>query len=305
MHILVLGGNGFIGSHFVAQAVHAGHKVSVLSRRHHPVWPHKQNYELRHGGFDDLFKNPAWLNDVDAVCHAAWSTVPKTAAENPVMDVQTNVIGTINLLNLIQQTPSIKHLVFLSSGGAVYGNIHTDSPIHEDQALNPIGAYGIGKLAAEKYCHALSGDLNTTIIRPSNPYGAGQTAYGTIGVISTFVHKIMTGEKATLFGGGTAIRDFLDVRDLARLMLMALEKPNPGTYNCGSGQGTSILEVVSKIEDMIDQKANIEHLAARPFDPNRIVLDIEKAQKAFDWQPQISLDDGIRDLITERKAFTS
>lgn len=298
MHILVLGGNGFIGSHFVDLAVCAGHEVSVLSRRAAPVWPHGRAFHHLPGGFEELLARPDWLDGIDAVCHAAWSSVPKTAAANPLDDVQTNVVGTLRLLEMLRAAPHVGHLMFLSSGGAVYGNVDSALAIQESQPLDPIGAYGLGKLAVEKYCqmHGAATGLPVTIIRPSNPYGPGQAKVGVLGFVSTMMHHALQGSAATIFGDGSVIRDFFDVRDLARLMVDALENPAPGTYNCGSGRGVSLAQVIDTIEEITQRTIQLQRLPERPFDPHKIVLDTSKAHETFEWSAQVDLETGIRTL---------
>lgn len=298
MHILVLGGNGFIGSHFVHQAGKAGHDISVLSRKTSAVWAHHIGVRHLHGDFNTLAEHPEWLDGVDAVCHAAWSSVPKTAASDPQGDVQTNVVGTLKLLDMIQAATTVEHLMFISSGGAVYGSVFSNDPILESQRLSPISAYGIGKMAAESYCTLLMKecDKKLTIIRPSNPYGAGQSSQGILGVVSTFLACALGGRTADIFGDGSVVRDFLDVRDLAALMVKAFELPVPGIYNCGSGVGVSLREVVEAVEAVTRTTLKLNHLPERSFDPPRVVLDIGRAQECLGWKPQIDLKSGVEDL---------
>ena len=295
MHILALGGNGFIGAHFVDQALAAGHEVSVLSRRPRPVWEHGRRFRHLPGGFDALAAHPEWLDGVEAVCHGAWSTVPKTAAADPQDDVQINLLGTLKLLELIGAAPSVEHLLFLSSGGAVYGGATGQVAISEDHPLDPIGAYGISKLAAEKYCQMVGTQtgVEVTILRPANPFGPGQSTAGVQGVVSTFLHHARAGSAATIVGDGVIIRDFLDVRDLADLMVRALSSPVPGIYNCGSGVGASLSDVVACVEAATGHPLALTRVPERPFDPRRVVLDITRAQAAFGWAPSASLREGI------------
>jgi UDP-glucose 4-epimerase len=295
MHVLILGGNGFIGSHFVNAAVARGHKVSVLSRKRDPAWHHGRVFHHFPGDIDALTMHPEWLDGVDAVCHAAWSTVPKTAAADPQRDLQENVIGVLKVLEMINAAPSVKQMLFLSSGGAIYGAVDSEEAIKEDCPLNPIGAYGISKLAAEKYCltYAAEGGVPVTIIRPANPYGRGQSSIGLLGVIATFLHNAKNGSAATIFGDGSIVRDFFSVKDLVGLMLLALEKPAPGIYNCGSGTGVALVDLITAIERVTESRLDLNRLPARPFDPRRIVLDISLARATFGWSPKIELYEGI------------
>lgn len=303
MHILTLGGNGFIGSHFVSQAVAAGHEVSVLSRRESPANKHTRPFRHLRGDLNELFEHPEWLRGVDAICHAAWSTVPKTAAADTLGDIQTNVVGLVKLLDMIERVSSIRQLLFLSSGGAVYGSVNSEKPIPESHILEPISAYGIGKLAAEKYCGLFSkaNGLSTTIIRPSNPYGEGQLSLGLLGVVSTFVHHAKNDSAAHLYGDGTIVRDFLHVEDLAGLMLVALEKNIPGIYNCGHGKGFSLAQVIESVEKASGRRLKLVQHPARSFDPPKIVLDTTLAKGTFGWDAEIDFDTGIDRLYDSLK----
>lgn len=301
MRILITGGNGFIGSHFVGRAVKAGHEVSVLSRKAQPVFAHGQEFQHLPGGYEALAAHPEWLNGVETVVHAAWSSVPKTATADMQGDVQANVVGTLKLLEMLKDAPSLKHLVFLSSGGAVYGAATGKQSIREDHPLEPISAYGVGKLSAEKYCQLFSNEtgVQLTIVRPSNPFGMGQISVGVLGVVSTFLVNAIQGNPSKIFGDGSVVRDYLHVSDLARFLCKTVECRKSGIYNCGSGIGTSINEVVEAVESALGRSLVVNRIPARAFDPPHIVLDNSQAKLNFGWTPEIPLKDGISALARE------
>lgn len=299
--VLVLGGGGFIGQHTVRALQAAGHEVTVLSRSAHrpdSVVPKRLWHQ---GGMADLPRRSAWLDGIQTVVHLAWSTIPATAARAPNTDLQANVGGTLAVLEAMRRSATAKHLVFLSSGGALYGAAPGGQPVSETAPTQPLGAYGIAKLAAEYYCQTLGRDhdLTTTILRPSNPYGLGQTRFGVLGVVTSFVQAARTGQTATLIGPAGTVRDFIDVRDLADLIARAVTTPRPGIYNAGSGQGRSLRAVITAVEQATGRRLQLHRRPARAFDPPRVVLDIAEAQATFDWPNPRPLEQGLHDLVRD------
>jgi len=308
MHITVIGGNGFIGQHFVEGAVDLGHKVTVVGRKP-MVAPPSQRFEYLAGGIRQLALNEDLMHRSDVICHFASSTVPATANSDPVADISTNLVETVELLERLKRFPG-KKIIYLSSGGAVYGNPQ-QVPISETHPLNPLGSYGINKMAIEKYITMYSDfyGLTSTIIRPSNPYGPGQSGTGQFGAISTFLTKAMLGEPIKVFGGGAVIRDFIYITDLRDLLLKVLTCETSDVYNAGSGQGHSISDIIDLVEAVTGRNIPKEHLPHRPFDPKVIVLDNAKASRAFDWTPKIDIGLGIelsyRAILEQRHALES
>lgn len=293
MHIVVTGGNGFIGSHFVAAAVDAGHKITVVGNSNEPRVPHGRSFDFVEGGTNALASNPSLLKGADLICHLASSSIPATATADPVGDIERNLSSTVRLFEAMRISGN-KRILFLSSGGAVYGRPQS-TPISEIHPLNPISAYGITKLAIEKYIsmyQTLYG-FSTLTIRPSNPYGPGQGTFGQLGVVTTFLSKALTGQSVNIFGDGSVVRDFLYISDLIDLMLTAIEADAEGVFNCGAGVGTSLDQLIDEIETATARKLVRVTLPARDFDPKEIVMDIARAKTQLGWSPQIPLREGI------------
>ncbi|HKI60932.1 MAG TPA: NAD-dependent epimerase/dehydratase family protein [Mariprofundaceae bacterium] len=297
MKVLVLGGNGFIGSHVVDCLLARGHKVRVFARSpEHYRAPLKQ-VEYRLGSFDDTFQVAEALEGMDAVFHLISTTEPSISNLDPIADVQGNLVNTLHLLEQMQ-VKGLSRILYLSSGGTVYGNPES-FPITEDQPLNPISSYGIVKVAIEKYLYMyqqLQG-LQPVILRPSNPYGPRQGHAGVQGLIGTLLAKAIAGESMEIWGDGSVIRDYIHVSDLARLCVSALESQVCGIYNAGSGEGHSILEIIEMIREVTDGKFQVNFSEGRSFDVQEVVLDATRATKQFDWHPTITLSDGIRDQL--------
>ena len=293
MKILVLGGNGFIGTHILDELLAAGHEVRVFDRGHE-VWRKplpSVNYYL--GEFSNTSMLAEALQGVAVVIHLISTTVPSTSNLDPIADIHSNLENSVRLFQLMESA-KVQRIVFLSSGGTVYG-IPSVLPIPESHMLDPICSYGIVKVAIEKYLgmfEFLYG-LKPLIVRASNPYGPRQGHQGVQGVVSTFMHKILSGETITIWGDGNTKRDYLYVTDLARICRTAAESDLTGVINAGSGIGLTLLELVRMIEAATGMQAGIEHVAARSYDVPEIVLDIEKAKALFKWKPEISMQDGL------------
>lgn len=296
MHIIILGGNGFIGSHFVKHAVKAGHHVTVVDLLTTPRHGHGMPFDFFLAGTADLAKNAGLLRSADVIVHCAYSTVPATANADPARDITENLVPLVALLEAMDAV-DLHRIVYLSSGGAVYGRPKA-VPITERHPLDPISAYGVTKVASEKYLgmYAANRRLRPTIVRPANPYGANQGKIGLLGAVTTFLNLLAAGEAATIWGDGSIIRDFIHVDDVSRLMLAAVEQEQPGTYNCGSGAGCSLNELANTIAEVTGRRLALRYESARGFDPPEIVLDIQAAHAAFGWQPRVSLDEGVRDV---------
>lgn len=293
MKILVLGGNGFIGSHVVDHLLAAGHKVRVFDRVPERYRSPLRQVEYRPGRFDDTFQVAEALQGVDAVCHLISTTVPGTSNQDPVADVKNNLVNTLYLLEQMRKK-GLHRILYLSSGGTVYGNPEK-SPISEDHPLNPISSYGIVKVAIEKYLNMYQQlyGLQPIILRPSNPYGPRQGHTGVQGLIGTLLTRTLAGESIEIWGDGSIVRDYMHVNDLARLCVTALESDVCGVFNAGSGEGHSINEIVAQIRNLADEPLQLKYSKGRSFDVKEVVLDISRAFEQFGWIPAVPLADGI------------
>lgn len=293
MHLVVVGGNGFIGSHFVAAAAAAGHRITVVGHSPEPRMPHGFTFAFRPGGLRWLAEDAELLRSCDLVCHFATSMTPATSNADPLADINTNLFDTVRLLEAMRLTGN-RRILFLSSGGAVYGQPQY-LPMDEAHPLNPLSSYGVVKSAIEQYLRLYQANYGfaATIVRPANPYGPGQTTIGQLGAVNTFVHLAQAGQPATLWGDGTTVRDFVYVSDVVALLLACAESDTTGTYNCGGGTGTSLLNLICVVEQITGKHLERQFKPARGFDPAEVVLDISRARNAFGWQPLVSLRDGV------------
>jgi UDP-glucose 4-epimerase len=292
-----LGGKGFIGSHLVEALLNAGHAVRVFDRpeaaalntpaiRAHVDW------------CDGDIARPEdvgrALTDRDVCFHLVSTTLPKSSNADPVFDLESNLIATVRLLNQAVRA-GLKKIVFVSSGGTVYGTPQ-HVPIAEDHPTHPISSYGITKLAIEKYLHlfqTLHG-LSYVVLRPSNPFGERQRANASQGAVAVFMGKVLRGEPVEIWGDGSVVRDYLYIGDLAAAMVAAGRYEGPErVFNIGSGAGQSLNQVLDGIEQVTGKKAIRRYMDARAFDVPTNVLDISRAQRALGWSPAVSFLDGL------------
>ncbi len=297
MNCLVLGGAGFIGSHLVDALAGRGHRVRVFdlpnisAENLHRSLP---SIEVLGGDFENRRAVAEALEGMETVVHLVSTTLPGPSNENPGYDVETNVIGSIHLLEeAVRQ--GVRKVVFASSGGTVYG-IPETLPIPESHGTNPICSYGITKLAVEKYLtlfHHLHG-LRHTVLRLGNPYGERQRTSGVQGAVAVFLGRTLQNEEITIWGDGTVARDYFHVSDLTRALLLAVEKDLPSpVYNVGSGTATSLLEILETIGAVTGRRPEVRFTPARKLDTPLNCLDIRKIRTEAGWVPTVSLREGI------------
>jgi UDP-glucose 4-epimerase len=290
--VLVLGGCGFIGSHVVDRALAAGHQVRVLARRPDPVRPPLAGVDYRLVAFDDSPALTDALLGCDAVLHLLSTSHPASAEGDPIGDVAGNLTGTLRLLQAMRET-GVQRLVYISSGGAVYGPPDT-LPIPETHPLRPIGSYGIVKAAIEGYvATAARQGLVATVIRPANAFGPRQTGSRNPGFITTALQCLAQDAPMDLYGDGSVVRDFLAVTDLAELCLRGLQDGAGLTLNAGSGTGRSLTEVLASIERVTGRQVRLNRLPGRAIDVPVSILDITQARDRLGWVPRIGFEDAL------------
>jgi UDP-glucose 4-epimerase len=294
---LVLGGKGFIGSHLVDALLAAGHAVRVLDRPNLAPLNDKAaagRVEWCDGDFTSDTDIAGALAGCEVVFHLVSTTLPKSSNADPVFDIETNVMGTLRLLQHAARL-GVKKIVFASSGGTVYG-IPRTLPIAETHPNDPISSYGIGKLAIEKYLnlyHQLHG-LEYTVLRLSNPYGERQRTRASQGAIAIFLGRVLRGETIEIWGDGSTLRDYVYIGDVAEAMLAAMTTTAPErVFNIGSGVGLTVNEVLDAVEAATGLKSKRHYAEARAFDVPANVLAIDRARQQLHWAPRTSFADGL------------
>jgi len=295
MRALVIGGCGFIGSHIVDSLSAQGARIRVLDRQPERFRAKLSGVEYLFGSFLERMTLAEALSGVDIVFHAVSTTFPGTADLDPASDVSENLCGTLGLLELMREM-GISRIVYLSSGGTVYG-IPDICPVPEHHPLRPIGSYGIVKAAVEQYLRVYERryGLSPVIVRASNPYGPRQAHSGVQGVVATFLGSVASGEPIEVWGDGSVVRDYIDVREVAGFCARAAASDVAGAFNVGSGQGTSLLELIGIIHEVTGLEQKTVFKIARPVDVPISVLDVTRAQQHLGWTPSVKLSQGIAD----------
>lgn len=299
MKALVIGGNGFIGINLVDELLQAGHSVRVFDRYPSRYRQPDARVEYLTGDFANHGEVEEAVRGMDWIYHLAYTTLPQTSNEDPVYDVRSNVIDTLQLLQRCVAS-GVKKVIFISSGGTIYGVPRT-TPMTEDHPTEPICSYGISKLAIEKYLslfHHLHG-LEFVVARISNPYGEGQNPNAKQGAVGVFLGNVAAGKPITIWGDGGAVRDYLYIRDAARALVQAgayQPKPNePRVFNIGSGVGYTLNDIIAFIKEVVDVPVEVQYTPARALDVPANVLDITRAKTYLQWEPQVELKDGLRE----------
>ena len=297
--VLVTGGAGFIGSHLVRALLAEGHEVTVLDdlsmgrRQNVPGAARLVTGDVRSA--DDVRRA---LEDVEIVFHLAARVSIRSSLKRFYEDADTNFMGTLSLLRGLDGS-GVRRLVFASSM-AVYADSAAPDPIDEDHPQQPISPYGIAKLAAEKYCLQVAGDLgiDCKVLRYFNTYGPGQSFTPYVGVITIFVRRLLQGEPISIFGDGEQRRDFVHVGDVVAANLLAMRSAcAPGVYNVGTGQATSVNEIAALLCERLAPGRRALHVDPHPGELRYSIADIGRISAAMGYRPSAALAERIDEVI--------
>jgi UDP-glucose 4-epimerase len=297
MKCLILGGGGFLGSHLSDALLAQGHAVRIFDRANlvrYRTFLQEEPIEWKEGDFTNRAEVSQAVSGCDVVFHLVSTTLPRSSNDNPVFDVESNVLGSLHLLEAMRQHGARK-IVFASSGGTIYG-VPRSVPIGEAHPTEPICSYGIGKLAIEKYLHlnhVLHG-LDYCVLRLANPFGERQRLNAAQGAVGIFLHKALRGETIEIWGDGSVVRDYFHVSDAVSALLKAMDyRGQDRIFNIGSGSGKSVNEILAAIETLLGAPVARRYVAGRAFDVPSNVLDISKARELLGWTPQLSFAEGL------------
>ena len=295
MRCAILGGAGFLGRHIGRSLAASGMEVWSIDRMllapGTAPWLAGQLHA-------DCFDLASWWDEMggaEVVVHLASSTVPATASEDPVEDAQTNLVGTLRLVQSLRQRQVRPRFLFASSGGAVYGRPNT-VPLSEDHSTLPMGAYGATKLAIEHHLRIAEAQfgLPCRILRLSNPYGEWQQPHGVQGVIAVFAHRALNGLPVDVWGDVSVVLDFVYAADVGSAFVSAARHDGRArTFNIGGGVGHSVNDIIQTLEKLLGKRVERRAHPARPFDPPVNVLDIRLAQQELRWMPQMNFEEGV------------
>lgn len=299
MKVLVTGGAGFIGSHLVDRLVQEGHEVVIVDnlstgkRRNLNRTARFYKLDIQSWRLERVFRNER----PNIVMHLAAQMDVRKSVEDPIFDAQVNVLGMLNVLQ-----HSIKHgvrkVVFSSSGGAIYGEQEI-YPVPESHVTRPLSPYGISKLCGEQYLsyyQRVSG-LQMVSLRYANVYGPRQDPDGEAGVVAIFIQKLLNNEQAIVYGNGRQTRDFVYVDDVVEANLAVMGQETQGTYNVGTGEETSINDLLRILIAHTNSTCKEVHGPAKLGEQVRSVIDSNKLRQELSWEPRTELREGLKRTV--------
>lgn len=299
MKVLVTGGAGFIGSHLVDRLIQEGHEVVVVDnlstgkRRNLNRAARFFKLDIQSWRLERVFRNER----PNVVMHLAAQMDVRKSVEDPVFDAQVNVLGTLNVLQQAVRH-GVRKVVFSSSGGAIYGEQEI-YPAPESHVTRPLSPYGISKLCGEQYLsyyQRVSG-LQVVNLRYANVYGPRQDPDGEAGVVAIFIQKLLNNEQAIVNGNGRQTRDFIYVEDVVEANLVVMGQETQGTYNVGTGEETSINDVLRILVGHTNSTCKELHGPAKHGEQVRSVIDASKIRQELSWEPRTELSDGLKRTI--------
>jgi UDP-glucose 4-epimerase len=294
---LILGGGGFIGSHLADALLDNGYEVVVFDKLNFS----RKNLnhilgkiKINEGDFNNEIDLKNALKGIDIAFHLVSSTLPANSNENPIYDVETNLISSLRFLNEAIEN-KISKVIFISSGGTVYG-IPERLPIKEYHPRKPICSYGIIKKTIEDYLYMFQKlyGLDYYVFRLSNPYGERQNPFVSQGVIPVFLKKILKNEQIEIWGDGTVERDYIYIKDAVDAIIKVLNiNPKDRIFNLGSGKGHTLKEILEIIENVSGKKAKVVYKEKRNIDVPVNVLDNKLISETLNWKLETEIEIGI------------
>ena len=299
MKILVTGGAGFIGSHVSDAFLAAGHEVSVVDdlssgrKEQVPVGARFYEMDIRSTRLQEVFERER----PRIVCHQAARANVRESLEKPILYSDVNVLGSLNVLECCRGY-QVRKVIYASTGGAVYGEPQY-LPVTEDHPIDPLDPYGASKHHVEHYLHVYKKNfqIDYTVLRYPNVFGARQDPFGEAGVVAIFARKMLDGAQTLINGTGEQERDFVHVSDVVRANLLSLELGSGQILNIGSGIGTSVNEIFTTLAELSGYKKEPLHGPAKLGEVFKIYLDATRAFETIGWQPTTSLEGGLASVL--------
>lgn len=295
MRICVTGGAGFIGSHLVDRFITDGHDVVALDDLSSGVRA-QVNPRARLVVAD--IRRPEAAAAVmafapEVVCHHAAQMDVRKSVAVPAFDADVNLVGLLNVMEAARSAGALQHVLFASSGGAMYGEQEA-FPATESHPTRPESPYGLAKAVSEQYLdwyHRFY-KVPYTALRYGNVYGPRQNPHGEAGVVAIFCQRILDHKALTIFGDGGQTRDYVFVGDVVAANALALQKRLVGGFNVGTGQETDVNQLASALLAAAAAPVPVNHEAARPGEQRRSVIDPGKLS-AQGWKPSVTVAEGL------------
>lgn len=303
MKVILLGAAGFIGTNLaIKYAEKKQDQITLVDkdkRYFEPIRKLGIRARVEEADFSENTDFDSLLAGQDVVYHLVSTTVPTTSNQHIAAELKANVVATSCMLDACVRT-GIKKVIFISSGGTVYGQ-ESRCPLNEEMITNPISSYGIQKVTIEKllFLYQYLYGLDYRVIRLANPYGPYQRPNGILGAVTTFTYKALKKEIIEVYGDGTIIRDFIYIDDAIKGILEIANGENGHRiFNLGCGYGTSIRGVLEIIENVLGYKVHVVYTEGRKVDVPINYLDITRYEEAYGKLNPISLSEGIKRTAT-------
>ena len=299
MNILVTGGAGFIGSHVVDAYIENHHNVVVIddmSRgRKEFINPKATFHQISIS--DPRLANIIQKESIEVINHHAAQISVSDSVKNPVKDAESNIIGTLQLLQNAVEC-RVDKFIFASTGGAIYGE-QDYFPAREDHPQKPTSPYGLSKLSVEGYLKFYKEQygLKSIIFRYGNVFGPRQNPNGEAGVVAIFYNRLLKGQAPIINGDGEQTRDYIYVKDIVQANLLALNLDGSDTFNVGTGQETSVNELTHLILEVAESDIDVQTSKKNSFEQCRSCLDYKKLKGSLDWSPKVSLKEGLSETF--------
>jgi len=300
MKILMTGGAGFIGSHIVEALLERGHTVDVvdnLSTGTVDNIPDKANFH--HCAFNDSKVKRLLRKGYDIINHHAAQIDLRKSVIDPVTDLKNDVTASVTLFKWAVEY-GIQHIIFASSGGAIYGEqSRSEGPADENHPINPASPYGLNKWIIERYLnyfHTQYG-IKYCALRYANVYGPRQNPLSEAGVVAIFTRRMLRNEETIINGSGKQTRDFVYVFDVVNANLSVIEERYHGEINIGTAQETSVNTIFTMLKQMTQSNGNEKQGPPKEGEQFRSVLSYEKAKNNLQWSPGVSLQEGLKKTI--------
>lgn len=296
LRVLVLGAGGFIGSALCRALIQQGAIVQGFGRSVTFAGSIGEGVVWTPGHLSDSLALAKAVQGQQIVFHLISGSLPESSNRDPAADLSANAVATLSLLDLCKNE-GVRKVIFASSGGVIYG-IPESVPIAETAATDPISAYGISKLAIEKYLrlyHHLYG-LDYHVFRVANPYGHFQSPFRKQGVVAVLMHRMLHGLPPIVFGDDRITRDYIHVDDVADALIAGVAyEGRHRVMNVGSGVGQSLDTIIVSLEAAIGlprQTRVYEHGRAADVPVN--VLDTSLIRRETGWRPRVEWMEGLR-----------
>jgi len=298
---IIYGGGGFIGSHLCDKLLGSGYDVTVFDKLNFSkknIQHIQDQIKIIEGDFNNEFDLINSLQGVDYVFHLVSTTLPASSNDNPEYDAETNLISSLKLFKECVAL-KIKKIIFLSSGGTVYG-IPSEIPVKENYSANPVCSYGIIKRTIEEYLflyNYLYGQ-QYYVFRLSNPYGERQNPNSSQGAIGVFLSKVIKNETIEIWGDGETVRDYIYVKDAVEVLAKSVSADTDvRVFNLSTGIGHTLNQIVETIGNVSGKKITPVFKKARKLDVPVNILDNSKVKNAFGWKPLTSIEEGIKNTF--------